>query len=242
MTRTITAPRQAQGAIERAPVEEVRTPFDLMRTFKDVDLENMANALFKSPPQGGVPPDDLRLFLWRCHVTRLDPWLGHIVPIYRGGKLTIQTSVDGYLAAAMRTGELVEVSEPQYGEDDSQGRPVSARVTVTRAFENGREMKVGFTAYLKEFHVETNSNWKDRPRHMLGLRALGHALRRGFPDALSGIDIGGADDDGDRPVNSQASTVSVQKPDPRDEEKPAPQKPARTLPPPVKVGAPAGEA
>jgi hypothetical protein len=213
--------------VELPDPSKARSPFDLMRCYRPDELKSMAIALFRGNEGKPVPEDDLRLFLWRCHVTRLDPWLGHIIPIYRGGKLTIQTSVEGYRCAAMRTGELLSIGEPVFAMENN--KPVSCRVVVTRVGPGGREMTFPFTAHLAEFAVKNNGIWNEKPLHMLALRAEGHALRRAFPDALSGLEIGGDyDDEDERPRARRAAR--------EEPEEEVVQVATRSIPAPVKVG------
>lgn len=45
---------------------------------------------------------------------------------------------------------------------------------VTEIFRKGRDKPLKYTALLSEWKVDSNPNWRTRPRHMLSLRSLKH--------------------------------------------------------------------
>lgn len=49
---------------------------------------------------------------------------------------------------------------------------------ITRIWRKNRERPISYTAVLSEWKIETNPNWRTRPRHFLALRSLKHAARQ----------------------------------------------------------------
>lgn len=252
MTETKAAPpaKKTMGPDEfDAAVARARTPAQLLRAYSPDDVQDFRACMHGYP--GGsskIPDPDVAMFAWRCKVTGLDPFQGHIVAIFRkdeqaegGVKMSMQVEVAGLRVAAFRSGELVSISEPEFdrepGIDDQP--PKWARVVVKRRGPTGNEMEFAYTAYYREF-VRNGPVWKSSPIHMLSLRAEGHALKKAFPDILAGLDLGGAgDDDGDRPVMQREPEVRPVTKAPIGEDRPAPRRP--TIPDP-QPPAPAGAA
>lgn len=145
------------------------------------------------------PDDDLLLFLYVAKRTGLDPLTKQIYAIYRWdsrqGKevMTIQSSIDGMRLVAQRTqgyaGQDDVVFTPV---DESTKWPTKASVTVHKLMGGQR---VPFTASARwNEYVQTNSKtgmptimWSKMPYLMLGKCAEALALRKAFPNELSGI-------------------------------------------------------
>ena len=49
---------------------------------------------------------------------------------------------------------------------------------IAKIFRKGAERPLVYTALLSEWAIQSNPNWKTRPRHMLGLRALKHCANQ----------------------------------------------------------------
>lgn len=137
--------------------------------------------------------DELQLFLTRCAKTGLDPFLRQIYSIKRKGKHTIQVGIDGYRLIAQRTGESDGQDGPHWCGPDGvwrdvwleRGPPAACRVTV---FRRGQARGYTGTALWAEYGVGTSNEMYARmPAAMLAKVAESVALRKAFPQELSGM-------------------------------------------------------
>lgn len=142
------------------------------------------------------PDDDLLLFLYVAKRTGLDPLTKQIYAIYRWntrqGKdaMTIQASIDGMRVVAQRTKGYVGQDDVVF-DDEKLKQPGKATVTVYKAMGGQR---VPFTASARwGEYVQTDKSgmpltmWAKMPFLMLGKCAEALALRKAFPNELSGI-------------------------------------------------------
>ena len=72
---------------------------------QDTDFTEGQIATIKETVASGATDNELKLFLYQCSRTGLDPLSKQIHFIKRGGKATIQTGIDGFRAIAERTGQ-----------------------------------------------------------------------------------------------------------------------------------------
>jgi len=147
----------------------------------------------------GATKDQFAIFVGVAKRTGLDPFSKQIYCVIRNGKsgpeMTVQCGIDGYRAIAERSGTLAGIDDVVY-DDESTDRPNKATVTVYRIINDTR---VSFTAsarwneYKQEFYnkksgkYELGTMWKKMPYLMLGKCAEALALRKAFPNDLSGI-------------------------------------------------------
>lgn len=159
----------------------------------------------------GQPPlnnAELCVYLKQAARARLDPFSKQIYAIRRGGRLTIQTGIDGFRAIAERTGTYAGSDDYRFVEHDPPTRhPVAATCTVYRIVA-GQRVPTTRTVRWDEFGSE-QGQWKKMPRHMLGKVAEAQALRAAFPNDLSGLysDDELAHADGPREATEAAYTV-----------------------------------
>ena len=141
-------------------------------------------------------------FLAACNRTGLDPTTKQIYAAQMSGKWTVLVGIDGLRAVAQRSHEYegqtpiqwtsdgvtwVDAWLPQAEDGKPAPKPVAARVGVYR--KGFREPLMQVVTWA-EFGVEPRfrgDNWGTRPAHMLAIRAESHALRRAFPNDLSGL-------------------------------------------------------
>ena len=175
----------------------------------------------------GATDAELELFIEACRRTRLDPFARQIYAIKRWDAkerrevMVPQTSVDGFRAVAQRTGEYD-------GQDtlwcDETGKwfdvwlptkpPAAAKVTV---YKKGSQRGTSAVALFREYVQTTKdgkptSMWQKMPANQLAKCAESLALRKAFPNDLSGIytkeEMGQADHgEDDHPSEEPASVV-----------------------------------
>lgn len=151
---------------------------------------------------GNAPAAQQALFLRECQRTGLDPWARQIYMLERRSKnkqgawetkWTIQTGIDGLRLVAERSGRLAGVGAPQWcGEDGvwrdvwtSKDKPAAAKVEVWRA---DKAMPYVGVCLFEEFKQD-NHMWNTKSAHMIAKCAEAQALRKAFPQDLSGLHI-----------------------------------------------------
>lgn len=156
-----------------------------------------------------IAPDatqaELDLFFMMAYRTRLDPLMRQLYFIkYRNKKkserngcrcgwnkctcgkseydVSYVTSIDGYRIIAHRTGDFGGIDEPKYHYDE-KGKLTHCTVKVYR-----RTSDRPFAATVKFSEYNTGKNmWGSMPETMIAKVAEAHALRKAFPQDLSGI-------------------------------------------------------
>jgi phage recombination protein Bet len=137
--------------------------------------------------------NELQLFLYQCQRTGLDPLTRQIYCIHRGGKMTIQTSIDGFRVIAERSGSYAGQSEPEFVEEN--GKLIACKVRVYKFSPKGDryEASVGvayWSEYVQEYNGKPSQMWAKMPHTMLSKVAEALALRKAFPQDLSGLYTG----------------------------------------------------
>jgi phage recombination protein Bet len=132
--------------------------------------------------------EELNLFLYQCQRTGLDALSRQIYAIHRGNKMTIQTSIDGFRVIAERSGDYAGQDEPEFIEQD--GKLICCKVAVYRFKGEQRYRASVGVAYWSEYAQTTNPMWQKLPHTMLAKCAEALALRKAYPQDLSGLYTG----------------------------------------------------
>ena len=139
-----------------------------------------------------APKAELAVFLHYAQRTGLDPFARQLYMINRGGKYTIQARIDGLRIIANRSDKYAGQVGPFWcGADGvwtdvwlSSTPPVAAKVGVAhKDFTEPLYAVAKFDSYA----VSNNPIWKKMPDVMLAKCAESLALRKAFPNDLSGI-------------------------------------------------------
>jgi len=134
---------------------------------------------------------DLTFFFHQAQRTGLDPFARQIYMIERGGRFTIQTSIDGFRIIAQRSGKYRGQAGPYFcGEDGKWADvwlkntpPLAAKVGV---YADGWSEPLWAVAKWDSY-AQQSPIWRKMPDLMLAKCAESLALRKAFPNDLSGI-------------------------------------------------------
>lgn len=140
----------------------------------------------------GVNDSELHLFVEYCKRTGLDPFSRQIYALRVGGKMSIQTSIDGFRVIAERSGDYAGQDGPYWcGADGkwvdvwlSNAMPAAAKVGILRKSFTAPLFAV---AHWGEYAQGNSPMWKKMPALMLAKVAEALALRKAFPNDLSGL-------------------------------------------------------
>jgi phage recombination protein Bet len=149
-------------------------------------------AALKSLGLAQADAGDLAFFFHQAQRTGLDPFARQIYMINRGGRWGIQTSIDGFRIIAQRSGQYAGQTAPYWCGDDgawkdawlSNTPPTAAKIGVYRS--NFAEATWAIARW-ESYAVMNNPIWKKMPDVMLAKCAESLALRKAFPNDLSGI-------------------------------------------------------
>ena len=171
-----------------------------------VPFDNTKIELIKRQIAKGASDDELKMFLYQCQRTGLDPFSRQIYAISRKEKdkasgnwvtkMSTQVSIDGFRLIAERTGKYAGQLGPVWCGTDGAWvdvwlkpePPSAARVGVMR--NDFKEPVYGvalYTEYVQSYEGKPMGLWAKMPALMLAKCAESLALRKAFPQEMSGI-------------------------------------------------------
>jgi phage recombination protein Bet len=151
--------------------------------------------LIRDTYMSGASKEDAAMLMEIARTRRLNPLLKQVHFVSRNDKQknrkvwSVQVSIDGLRAIAERTGKYDGQDEPEFGPLNEHGFPEWAKIRVYR--KDWSRPAVGMV-YWEEY-VQTDYNgsvtrfWKTMPRVMLAKCAESVAMRKAFPEDLSGL-------------------------------------------------------
>ncbi len=167
---------------------------------------------------------ELAVFIEYAQRTRLDPFARQIyaIPVWdndaKAYRYQFTTGIDGLRLVAERTGEYQGQDGPYWCGPDgkwsevwlSDDAPAAAKITVHRLGRRGVTRIVHFGEFVQRDRQGNirMGNWRDKPAHMLAIRAESHALRAAFPREMAGLEL---DDEPIHIVNPEAPASNAQK-------------------------------
>ena len=172
--------------------------------------------LIKSQIAPKATDDELKLFIYQAKRTGLDPLARQIYAIHRKvkqgneyvEKMTIQTSIDGFRVIAERSGDYGGQDEPVFVKEEGK---LYCKVTVYRFRGDVRYPAAVGVAYWDEYCPMYNGTpsglWSKMPHTMLSKVAEALALRKAYPQDLSGLYTGEEMSQADR-VEPEVKPVS----------------------------------
>lgn len=165
-----------------------------------------------------APRATVEAFLQHCRRTQLDPIARQIYAICRKGRWGIQVSIDGARLIAERSGKYAGQTPVEWTGDGQtwtqvwldRQPPAAARVGVHRSdFREPLYAVANFQAY-----AAGGPMWDKMPALMIGKCAEMLALRKAFPQDLSGLYSSEEMDQAGEPAQPAAQPVQQQEPVP----------------------------
>lgn len=166
--------------------------------------------------------NELKLFLYQAKRTGLDPLARQIYAIHRWNSslkrevMTIQTSIDGFRVIAERSGDYAGQDEPVFAYDEP-GKLAYVKVSVYRFRNDIRYPAAVGVAHWEEY-VQTDKEgnvtglWKKMPHVMLAKVAEALALRKAYPQDLSGLYTSEEMQQAEPPKQEEETTIEFEPP------------------------------
>lgn len=145
----------------------------------------------------GASDAETALFLQYCIRTQLDPFARQIYASKIGDKLSILASIDGFRLIAERSQKYAGQTIPQFMNKNGEWSevwtsekeyPVACKVGVLRKDFNEPLYAIAkWTSYAPYSNGKLGFMWSKMPEVMLAKVAEALALRKAFPNDLSGV-------------------------------------------------------
>jgi phage recombination protein Bet len=189
--------------------------------------------LIKNTVAATATDDELKLFLYQCRRTKLDPLAKQIYCVFRWAdvqdpktgvwkkvrRMSIQTAIDGFRLIAERTGHYAGQLGPEWcgpngGWQDvwlnPNEHPAAARIGVLRKdFAAPLYSVADWKSYVQtKSNGQVFSNWTRMGPVMIAKCAEALSLRRAFPQELSGLTT-----DDEMPAEETEERVPIARPD-----------------------------
>lgn len=157
-----------------------------------VQFSNEQVNVIKNQIAVGATDSELKSFIWQCERTGLDPFSRQIYFIKSNGKVQIQTSIDGFRLIAERSKQYEGQTQALWCGSDgvwkdiwiSKEFPVAAKVGV---YKKGFREPLYAVAHWNEYFAQPGYMHKKFPALMLSKVAESLALRKAFPNQMSGL-------------------------------------------------------
>jgi phage recombination protein Bet len=160
--------------------------------YSDAQITLIKNTLLN----GSFSDNELSLFIHQAKRTGLDPFTRQIYATKVGGKMAVQATIDGLRLIAERSGKYQGQTKTEWcGKDGkwvdvwlSKDCPAAARIGVFKeGFKEPTYAIAVFEEYAQVINGKLGFMWAKMPALMIGKVAEALALRKAFPNDLSGI-------------------------------------------------------
>jgi len=165
--------------------------------FSEQDLTLLRDTLTNNADQSKrISLQEFQLFTIVCQSTGLNPFARQIYAVKRGGRMVIQTGIDGFRLIAQRSGEYAGQEGPYWCGPDGKWRdvwlerepPAAAKVGILReGFTKPLWGVARWQSYSQSFGGKLSDTWASMPDVMLAKCAEALALRKAFPQELSSL-------------------------------------------------------
>jgi phage recombination protein Bet len=179
-----------------------------LRPVPDFEITRDQIDLIKRTVMPNASDLELDLFINLCRAKRLDPLTKQIYAIKpQSSGWQFFASIDGLRVIAQRSGDYLGQTAPYWCGMDGvwrdvwlmDGAPAAAKVGV---WKRGNNEPTWGVATFRSYGVGKKNNWLSMPDVMLAKCAEALALRKAFPDDLSGLYVREEFTEADAPVES----------------------------------------